>query len=664
MDAAASSAAALTRQIGTFSRAFGLVDVQGGTIPAEQTFLEWCEELGRNGMEVDGHPFKLDNRPALRAIYEAIPATRAEGYNRSFAIMKGAQTGLTVLSFLLQIYLALKYSPAKVGIYYPDRSLASYVSSSRFMPVVRSIPVAHKALLDGSGGTEGNVLTRRLGKSEVLFLWTSGGTASESFPLSAVVADEVQNMLVDDIERIRERMSASDVRLFFACSTAKWPGADIDFLFQRGDQRRFHTRCRCSGGVILDEVFPACIELNEGQHAAAPLDWIYVCPVCKAWIPDSQDGEWVKHNPASRNPSFHFPQTLSPTVSPREIMEAFSQAQDLQNFYNRKLGKPWTDPSQVPITLAICERQAEAGMRAGVTWKPGARGTCMGLDQMDNTIYAILAERMTDGRMAVIHVEIIYDADPWTRCSELMDLYGVAVCCVETLPDTNGARRFANRHLGRVFLAGYADLRDDMMVWGDQSSRSERRTAEDVRTRYTVTLSQYKAMQMALYRIRDGGCLFPDPAALHQDIIEKGVRRRVAVLREVTFYHFTKTALVVEQDPETRRPRARVVKITTDPHSSYAFMLMNVAWARAHGTSTFILPGADVLDRQAEAVTRASAEAAAQGMPGLPAGVVAMMADAPPGSCGRCTAFEEGHCTARGLGVGARDPGCIMFDGG
>jgi len=63
---------------------------------------------------------------------------------------------------------------------------------------------------------------------------------------------------------------------------------------------------------------------------------------------------------------------------------------------------------------------------------------------------------------------------------------------VETLPNANDARRFANRHPGRVFLAGYADLRDDAMVWSDQASRSDRRTVEEDQTRYTVTLNQYR----------------------------------------------------------------------------------------------------------------------------------------------------------------------------
>ena len=128
------------------------------------------------------------------------------------------------------------------------------------------------------------------------------------------------------------------------------------------------------------------------------------------------------------------------------------------------------------------------------------------------------------------HVEAVFGEDPFARCGELMRQFGVAVCVTEQLPNVNDARRLANAHRGRVFLAGYADLRDDMMVWGDDLSRSDRRTAESDRSRYTVTLNQYKAMQMALYRVPDRFCLFPDPALLEQDVFEDGRTGRIVVL--------------------------------------------------------------------------------------------------------------------------------------
>ena len=231
---------------------------------------------------------------------------------------------------------------------------------------------------------------------------------------------------------------------------------------------------------------------------------------------------------------------------------------------------------------------------------------------------------------------------------------------VEQLPNVNDARRFANlrAHRGRVFLAGYADLRDDMMVWGDDLSKSDRRTAEEEdRSRYTVTLNQYKCMQTSLYRIRDCHCLFPNPDALEQEVIENGQSKRILLLRDWVFKHFTKTALVVEQDEQTSKPRAKVLKIGLDPHFSYANMLLDVGWARSFGTTQFILPNAGSLNK--EGGVRSDAVLAA--MPGLPAAVAAMM-EQPTDTCGKCAAFHEGKCAARNFNVLAGDPACPIFE--
>lgn len=107
---------------------------------------------------------------------------------------------------------------------------------------------------------------------------------------------------------------------------------------------------------------------------------------------------------------------------------------------------------------------------------------------------------LADGRQAVVHVEEIYDTDPFARCDELMRDYGVQVCAVEQLPNFNDALRFANRWPGRVFLANYGDLKDETMRWGDapKLDASARRTSEEDRSRYTVTVDQYKCMSLAL----------------------------------------------------------------------------------------------------------------------------------------------------------------------
>lgn len=646
-------------------------------IADDVTFREWCEQLGRDGMKVDGKPFTLDDRPAMAWIYDQIPTTREEAYRFTLVLMKCAQVGFTVMEMLATIYLGMKFAPATVGMFLPDMNLAGLKSAERFMPIVRTVPEAHRRMTmdaaDGSGkkGGEGNVRNRRIANSLFVFSWTSGKATTESIPMDILSFDEVQEMTLEQMEKTRERLSASSVRFTVMGSTANWPDQDIHHWFKQGTQHQFHTRCLTCGVMKpLDEYFPACIKWDKAREIHR-----YVCEAGH-WIDDAQQGEWRASNPEAdrgveygvpplekrlRICSIHFPQMLSPTISPGEIIDAYRSATDLKNFYNRKLGKPFLDPSLVPVTmehLAACEK---AGIAAGVVWKVRARDTFMGIDQMGRFNVVVIKERLPDGRQAVIHVEEIYSDDPFARCSELMDNYGVRCCVVEINPNYNDAKRFAGRHLGKVFICNsFGSIVEGMIMWGDapKMDASDRRTNEDERDRYTLRMDQYKCMQTSMARITGTTCLFPDRQGLVQEVFEKGIAVTEAVLPRA-FFHFTKTALVAEKDDETNQFKRSVKKVDgADPHFSYANMLCDVAWARAHGTATFILPdgGSRDLDDKQEAMKEA--------MPGLPNQVLAMVQTVSPDTCGACGSFDEasGLCSARGFRVAAKDAACAFFE--
>lgn len=635
-------------------------------IGQHETFRQWCQRLAQGGLKVDNHPFTIDDRPAMHFIYDLIPCNREAAFEKTIVLMKCAQVGFTVMEILAMLYLAFKFTPAKIGMYLPDQNLARIKSSERFMPIVRTVPEVYRLMLAGDGEHgkanarsvgEGNVMIRNIGGSRFHFLWTSGKGATESVPLDALALDEVQEMQVADMEKVAERLSASRLKFTLAGSTANWPDRDIHFLWKRGTRHQFWTRCpHCHTSHVLDEYFPECI-----QYDAERRDYRYVCRSCHGWIDDPQQGKWRAQDPDARVTSLHFPQFLSPTITPRNIIEAYFNADDMKNFYNRKLGKPYVDPSQVPVNLEMLNTCAEEGLRLGVAWKTRAAGCFMGIDQMGAFNVAIVAERLSSGHMAVVHVEEIYSDDPFARCDQLMANYGVDVCVVETLPNYNDAKRFANRHLGRVFLAGYAELQDDMLRWGDTPmSRKDRKIAEQDRDRYTVTLDQYKCMQVALARIQDKTTVFPDPDGLVQELCEKGLqsaRRPMAILRERVFLHLTRTALVADKDPEQNKYRRKVVKVGIDPHFSYAYMLLNVAWARAHGHTRFLLP---------ESTHNNSTQA---GLPGAAAmsPVVQIVREQHQilrtETCGVCCAFEGGQCAERSLHVNPTDPGCVLFVG-
>lgn len=657
-----------------------------GSIPESMTFLDWCRDLSAKGLKVDGKPFTLDDRPAMAWIYDQIPSTRDEAYRFILVLMKCSQVGFTVMEMLASIYMGIKFGPATVGMFLPDMRLTG-IKSMRFMETVRTVPDVHRLMTqdadDGSGrkAGEGNVYTRRIRDALFLFSWTSGRATTESMPMDFLSFDEVQEMTIAQIEKTYERVSASKIRFVLMGSTANWPEADIHHWYLRGTKHRFHTRCpTCSTQKPLDDYFPDCIKFDPDRDL-----YRYVCPNGH-WLSDPQHGEWVAESPeVDRGPqpdvplierrlrirSIHFPQFLSPTISAEEILTAYNTATDMKNFYNRKLGKPFLDPSQVPVTLEHLAACVAAGKAAGIQWKDRARNTYMGIDQMGNYNVHVIKERLPDGRQAVIHVEETYSEDPFGRSSELMEQYGVSVCVVEINPNYNDAKKFANRHRGKVFICdSFGRMVEGMIQWGDapRLDVSERRTDQDARDRYTLRMDQYKCMQVSMSRFtaKAPACLFPDPQGLTQEVVDKGVRQMAAVLPRA-FVHFTKTALVAEKDEETNQYRRTVKKIGIDPHFSYANMLCDVAYSRAHGTSTFIMP-----DNPAMAGPETpTAQRVAAAMPGLPKGVVSMIDDQPAGTCGRCSAFpaaarEAGQpralCEMRDLMVGARDACCPLYD--
>lgn len=643
-------------------------------IPDDMGFRDWCDDLARNGLKVDGKPFKLDDRPAMAWIYEQVPTTVDEAFRYILVIMKCAQVGFTVMEILAAIYLGIKFGPGTVGMFLPDMNLANIKSTERFMPIVRSIPPIHKLMTqDAADGTgkksgEGNVTKRRIDQALYVFSWTSGRATTESIPMDVLNFDEVQEMTLDQIEKTYERLSASEIRFMLMGSTANWPEADIHHWYLRGTQHRFHTECpTCGAKKPLDDYFPECIRFDPVTDR-----YRYVCEQGH-WIDDTQRGEWLASQPDMdlgpdlgvekkyrklRIRSIHFPQFLSPTIAPDEILTAYNGATDMKNFYNRKLGKPYLDPSQIPVTLEHLQACVAAGKAAGIQWKTRATGTYMGIDQMGNYNVHVIKERLPDGRQAVVHLEETYSDDPFARSSELMNLYGVAVCVVEINPNYNDAKKFANRHKGRVFICdSFGTIKDDMIQWGDapKLDTSDRRTNEDERDRYTLRMDQYKCMQVSMARFTADKplCLFPDPQGLSQDVIIKGKTQLLPVLPRA-FHHFTKTALVAEKDEETNKYRRVVKKVGIDPHFSYANMLCDVAWARSHGTTTFMIPEDDAMSDQRETVEKA--------MPGLPSGVLDALDVAGAGQiCGRCSAFEDGRCTERNYFVKPMDQACLLF---
>jgi hypothetical protein len=587
-------------------------------------------------------------------------------------IQKSTQIGLTVWSTLAQVWMAKAWAPLNIASFVPDQASASFLSSHRWLPIIRSIPSIFRELV-----VPHNIMTRQLGTSLFRFLWTSGTMTTESFPADVAALDEVQGMELDAIDKVMARMGDSTVRFTMMLSTARYPDLDINAWYQLGTQEVWHTRCpHCDALSDLSDpigIFPSrSIAYNGGQFPDAPEDYVWTCPECSGWIADPQAGEYVVKNPGA-DPmirSFLLPRTISPRMTAREMYVSFSRARtgaQKESFYNRTLARPYIDAEKIPVTIAHCEACVEEGRRMGLQWEKSAEpggDYYLGIDQMGSFNIVVVKKRLRDGRQGVVHIEAIYDNDPFARCGELMDSFNITLCVTEQLPNANDARRFANKYRGRVYLAGYADLRDDMIVWGDAITRSDRKTVEEDRSRWSVSLNQYRCMQTSLYRVRDKFCLFPDPDLLVQGILENGEWKLSPILRDLFWLHLTKTALIIEEDEETRKRRPKVLKIGIDPHFSYANLCVDVAWARVHGASQFIIPESGQKGERPKSDTPLG-EKVTRNMPGFPVHVANMMDQGyRPGTCSGCVNFKAdiNYCNLRMFTTEATAVSCEMFD--
>jgi hypothetical protein len=547
---------------------------QAAAAARAQSFFEWART---GGFLADRERLDFERWGYLPPVYEAVPEDPS---GLDLVVMKAAQAGASTMSMLFTLWVALR-TRSQLGYFLPTADLAHTFSTTRFLKMVRDNPMIHAAMGDPDSPRarrmtdEGSASTRRLLQSVIYFTYPGGRVTTEALPLDGLVFDEVQGMSLLDIERAEERISASVLRALVRVSTPTFPGSDIHHFFLGSDQREFHTRCGCADGVVLADQWhptgPLCIDRGNGATPGVPNTPFWFCPYCKTIIRNPQDGAYRAHNPSASRVGFHFPQLLSPRWNAAKILAKWENHISTQTFYSRVLGRPWADPTTMPITLEHLEAAQDPNLRWGPPERNMTDAVYMGIDQMGGENYVVIKGRQGD-RMILVHIEMIRSDDPWRRCAELMRRYDVMVAVVEALPNFNEAHRFARAHHGRVFVATYQEHQDELVLWGDRvrDPQAVRYSADDIRSPWTVSVDQYKMMSWSLARWANGEIHTPDARAL-------------PICRDVFWLHLQRVALVTEPREgreDERRYRTAVRKVGIDPHFAYANMLCDVAWVR------------------------------------------------------------------------------------
>lgn len=258
---------------------------------------------------------------------------------------KAAQMGFTEVALNKTFYHIDMRNESVLYILPSSHPGASDFSTSRFDPALELSP--H---LSNLFSNVKNIGHKRAGNANLYIRGSRSREQLKSIPVSLAIADELEEMVQENIALIPERMSGHERKQMFLLSTPSVPNFGINSHYKNSTEEHYFFRCpRCSRWIEL--LFPECLIItSEDKHDIKIKDSYLICNKCKGSLPHKektqflQEAEWVPTHKDRISRGFHVNQLYSSTVKPYEIAIKYINSQlnptDEQEFFNSVLGLP------------------------------------------------------------------------------------------------------------------------------------------------------------------------------------------------------------------------------------------------------------------------------------------------------------------------------------
>ena len=356
---------------------------------------------------------------------------------KEIVVQKSAQCGIS--EYLVDRSFFLTENSKLVGLYcFPAQSQLNAFSHARVEQVIKQSP--HLSELTGETN---NVSLREIGNSHIYFRGMQDIKQIISVDADYLMLDEIDAMRHDYLPIVEKRLGGSTKKLKHYVSTPTYPNYGINKRFKEGDQREWYIRCdECGYWQYLD--FFKNVDLKKE---------IYVCKKCKLSIDNLKNGKWIPRYKDREIHSYHISKLMSSRSSAKELIKSFKNKAALQHFYNFDLGVPYV------ITGSRLQREhlnAITG-KSDYDMKYSGERCCMGIDiGIDINLYIT---QLINGRPNTLFAGTVKDFEELDR---YMNVYNVAMCVIDALPETRESKKFALRFPERVRLAYYPPMKMDI----------------------------------------------------------------------------------------------------------------------------------------------------------------------------------------------------------
>lgn len=530
-------------------------------------------------------------------------------------LRKAAQRGGTVWEILGCLFLASRMQPVKIGFYFPTSSDLDKMVKDRWNPLIVEMP--EFSLRDDPKSRDSNLQQKFIGKSTIYLNSVKGTVGMDSTPMDIIFIDEQRLMDNKEVERLSVRLDASSIKLIFKASTPNYPDENIDEAFKQGTQHRWHIKCACkcpecgNPGMCLEDYWPHCVEEHDQQAYLK-------CPQCGMYIEDGQNGAYYPHNLGAPYPSYGFSQLPSCGYKEEgamtELWVQWKRATDKQNFYNQKLGLPYIDEANRPITLRIINECTDldlkwySNMNAMERQAAVRDTTVMGVDHMSGNAYVVVVRLTKDGP-TLLHLEIIEEdnpkyfvkneksgelekTSPFNRMHEIMKEFNIDFALIDGNPNPNESKNFARKYLAKVFIAFYTSdpKNNEAVQWQDRARHKiATRKSNEQKFKYKAIINQYVCVDFMFQKWVDNVVITPQLDDIFQ-VARDAEGRMVNHCIGATFKkHLMGLVRERKEQGEAGTYRMHWKKIGGDPHFTFATAFAMTAADRASITGSSML---------------------------------------------------------------------------
>lgn len=397
--------------------------------------------------------------------------------------MKAGQVGVTEYGINRALWTTCELGGNVLFVLPTLSPAASDFSQARLKPAIEDSP----EILDRAGGID-NVGLKRVGLGLIYCRGSERRATLKEMPIDFVVVEEYDECNQKNLPFAFRRLDHSTLKHRLLISNPTLPGAGIDALWERSDQRRWQVpcpKCRRWQALSFDD------NLIPGKDGA-PAYW--GCAHCQARL-DRTAGRWAATYPDREVRGYHITQALSSRVSAQELLDDWHAAEGdtfkEQGFYNMRRGEAYAAKGQRIDTEML------HAVTGDETLPSTGRGCSMGVD-VGAVLHVRISQPIEGQRRQAVYVGTVKE---FSELAPLMRQYDVACCVVDALPETREARRLQQRFPGRVWVAYYHDnAKSPTAVWREEDG--------------SVLLHRTQACDALLDRIRTRGMELPRNAGV------------------------------------------------------------------------------------------------------------------------------------------------------